>query len=1074
MLDLNQKFDENIIVPNIIQLLPKDFTQHDTEIKIDKSFKYFESIKLLGKSKKLNNLNIYLIKTNNDGKNRVTLSKDIFKLLKQYVIENALVILHTNDGSYRLSYVKSVLNWEDNNRINRTFSNPKRFSYLLGPNAKVHTPYNKFFKKGIIETIDDLEERFNIEVVNNDFFENYKKLYFDLKSKLEKDKVFTLFLREKKITSDFFSKRLLGQIVFCYFLQKKKWLGVKLERKFGTGDPNYLRNQFNIYEKRQKNFFNEFLEYFFYEGLNDQNEGHYVLQIKSKVPYIGGGLFEYYDGYDWKKEKLNIPNSFFSNEDKNGILDIFDLYNFTVDENDDFDIEIAVDPEMLGRVFENLLPDNIRKGGGSYYTPRSIVNYMCEKSLIKHISNEFKNKIDSKILEDFVRNKNFEIKKNLEIQKYANEIDSILLSIKFCDPAIGSGAFVVAFVNLVTNLRNLLKDYVSRKYKNNLYYFKRDCIQNSIYGVDIDYSAVEIAKLRLWLSLIVNEEDYDKTEPLPNLDFQIMQGNSLINEVDGYDFRHINTQKQGDQFELLPDDLWVSFSRTKEEFINLKKKYFNTKSYSKKVSYRREIEKILIKLSNQSLSLGGSINIEDIFNNNSFKKIREKKNYFLWNLYFIEIFQDREGFDIIIANPPYIKERDNKDKFAEISNTKWGAKHHQGKMDYWYFFLHLSIDLLKENGIVNFITSKYWLNSSGAKKLIKRIKNNLKFSDVVDIGNLKIFQNVAGHHIIHMYEKQNSINYEFNYKKIENDLNSLKNNNNNLVSENKIKKSLDIYEEDEINFRENKIRIKTHEILDNVVFSSQGLVQNPDKVNKKNSNKYNLRLGDGVFVINDTELFSLKLTKQEEKFVKPFYDEKDINNYRLDKKTDQNVLYITSKNCSSISKYKNLEKHLNKFKSIMDNRRENISGKLKYFQLHWPRNEDFFLNEKIIIPSMSKRFNLAICDFPAYLGIGSNILIQKKENFPIKYIFCLLSSSFARYWFESKAKERGAGFDFTLKKVKNFPIKKNEKVTEFLNNFKNNFSTIKKFKRINDELVYDLYEINDNLRSEINKFSNLI
>ena len=252
MLDLNQKFDEKFVVPNIIQLLPKDFAKHDTEIKIDSSFKYFESILLLGKSKKLNNLNIYIIKTNNDGKNRITLSRDIFKLLKLYVIENALVILHSNDGSYRLSYVKSALNWEDNNKINRTFSNPKRLSYLLGPNAKVHTPYNKFFRKGTIKTIEDLEQRFNIEVVNNDFFESYKKLYFDLKSKLDKDKVFSLFLKEKKITGEFFSKRLLGQIVFCYFLQKKKWLGVKSDKKFGTGDTNFLRNQFNIYKEKKK------------------------------------------------------------------------------------------------------------------------------------------------------------------------------------------------------------------------------------------------------------------------------------------------------------------------------------------------------------------------------------------------------------------------------------------------------------------------------------------------------------------------------------------------------------------------------------------------------------------------------------------------------------------------------------------------------------------------------------------------------------------------------------------------------------------------------------------------------
>ena len=188
MLDLNKKFDESVIVPDIIQLLPKDFIKQDTEIKIDSSFKYFESILLLGKTKKLNNLNIYIIKTNNDGKNRVTLSRDIFKLLKQYVIENALVILHSNDGTYRLSYVKSVLNWEDNNRINRTFSNPKRFSYLLGPNAKVHTPYNKFFKKGVIDSVEDLEDRFDNEVISEEFFQNYKKLYSKLKSYIEDDK----------------------------------------------------------------------------------------------------------------------------------------------------------------------------------------------------------------------------------------------------------------------------------------------------------------------------------------------------------------------------------------------------------------------------------------------------------------------------------------------------------------------------------------------------------------------------------------------------------------------------------------------------------------------------------------------------------------------------------------------------------------------------------------------------------------------------------------------------------------------------------------------------------------------
>ena len=170
MLDLNLKYNESSVVAIIKDLLSKDFVEKNTKIIIDNSFKYFENITLLGVSKRLNNLSVYIIKTNNEGKNRVTLSKDIFKLLKKFSVENALIIQHSHGGNYRISYVKSDLNWQDNNKINRTFSNPRRLSYLLGPNAKVHTPFNKLFKKGNIENINDLEERFNKEVISKEFF----------------------------------------------------------------------------------------------------------------------------------------------------------------------------------------------------------------------------------------------------------------------------------------------------------------------------------------------------------------------------------------------------------------------------------------------------------------------------------------------------------------------------------------------------------------------------------------------------------------------------------------------------------------------------------------------------------------------------------------------------------------------------------------------------------------------------------------------------------------------------------------------------------------------------------------
>ena len=219
---------------------------------------------------------------------------------------------------------------------------------------------------------------------------------------------------------------------------------------------------------------------------------------------------------------------------------------------------------MLGRVFENLLPENIRKSGGSYYTPRVVVNYMCENSLLQFLYKKFKNNLQFEKISNFIKNRNFNLNHETNFKLNADKIDEALSNLRVCDPSIGSGAFAVGFTNLVSRLRFSLKDYVSRKYKNNLYFFKRDFIQNSIYGVDIDSSAVEIAKLRLWLTLIVEKENYEDTEPLPNLDFQLIQGNSLIDEVDGFNFQHLDLKDKDYQFELLPNDIWEKFSKTKK------------------------------------------------------------------------------------------------------------------------------------------------------------------------------------------------------------------------------------------------------------------------------------------------------------------------------------------------------------------------------------------------------------------------------------------------------------------------------------------------------------------------------
>jgi len=387
MINFSEKYDRKKFKNFLKNFLPDDFFETGEEIQIDENDDYFKRACILGSVKSLHDIVILEVERSRAEKTRLNITKRLFKLMDTYSYSKALVVTFSkNESHYRFSLISSDFFWEGT-KVKKKFSNPKRLSFLLGEGAKLHTPHNKLNTK--VLNYEDLYSRFNIEIVNDEFFENYKKLFLNLQNKIEKDKIFNKFLKDKNITSEFFSKRLLGQIVFCYFLQKKKWLGVSKDNKFGTGDPNYLRNIFEIYDKKKENFFNKFLEFFFYEGLNNLNENNFVKSINIKVPYVGGGLFEYFEGYDWKNENLNIPNSFFSNSKKDGILDVFDLYNFTVDEHEDYDIELAVDPEMLGRVFENLLPENIRKGGGSYYTPRIIVNHMCEKSLSQYLYEKF-------------------------------------------------------------------------------------------------------------------------------------------------------------------------------------------------------------------------------------------------------------------------------------------------------------------------------------------------------------------------------------------------------------------------------------------------------------------------------------------------------------------------------------------------------------------------------------------------------------------------------------------------------------------------------------------------------------
>lgn len=320
--------------------------------------------------------------------------------------DSALVAFYSDDDDHkdwRLSLVKMDYSYDKNkNRIKKEFTPARRFSFLVGASEQIHTACKRFLPLLIADgnpTLSELEDVFNIEKVSNEFFEKYKELFLQLVETIdrirERDVAINTNFVLCNLPTPLFCKKLLGQIVFLYFLQKKDWLGVPKDSSWGMGDKRFLRTIFNQAKAKSLNYFNDYLEHLFYEALAIERKDIYFVLFDCRIPFLNGGLFEPVNDYNWRDFGVLIPNELFSNNERtpegdigSGILDVFDRYNFTVREDEDLEKEVAVDPEMLGKVFENLLEVNDRKSKGAFYTPREIVHYMCQESLINYLYNK--------------------------------------------------------------------------------------------------------------------------------------------------------------------------------------------------------------------------------------------------------------------------------------------------------------------------------------------------------------------------------------------------------------------------------------------------------------------------------------------------------------------------------------------------------------------------------------------------------------------------------------------------------------------------------------------------------------
>ncbi len=474
-------------------------------------------------------------------RNRVGLRNLLRKYWKN--IDGAFIVYHRpENNNWRFTYVSELTGYDAEGEFIEIKTEPKRYTYLLGENESVKTAVERFetlIKKGKNLTLDDVKEAFSVEKLSKTFFDQYKKQYdlFCQYMVSQKGILHTIFNGDEKAIRDF-NKKLLGRIVFLYFLQKKGWLGVPKNQVWGEGDLDFLTNQFNNFP-HQELFYQDFLAVLFFDTLNTKRNHDLIELIKHnpcRIPYLNGGLFE---EDDQKQRNLIFPAHLFEN-----LFNFFNQYNFTIYEDDPNDHTVAVDPEMLGHIFENLLEDN--KDKGAYYTPKEIVHYMCQESLIEYLTTYCLNfdfsdlKItlteenQRDLITQFIKNKEINLtlfKESKELKElWLSQLNNALDTVKICDPAIGSGAFPMGLLQEIFTAKQTL---FMLKYGNtnnfNASEVKLNIIQNSIYGVDIEKGAVDIARLRFWLSLIVDEPE---PKALPNLDYKIVVGNSLVSKLE--------------------------------------------------------------------------------------------------------------------------------------------------------------------------------------------------------------------------------------------------------------------------------------------------------------------------------------------------------------------------------------------------------------------------------------------------------------------------------------------------------------------------------------------------------------
>ncbi|RCR68449.1 Eco57I restriction-modification methylase domain-containing protein [Larkinella punicea] len=754
-------------------------------------------------------------------RNRKGLRDIAAKYIDQNIIHGALVFFHSpTQVDYRLTFIARYSAFDlDTLELVQNETAPKRFAFVLGPNEPCTTASRRLMELIEKRTVDlkALTEAFAVEPLNKEFFKQFKDVHFKKIWTYLAEYHWADFLGDEPVPTDpkekdkrakpirDFAKKMLGRIVFLHFLQKKGWMGCsETSVIWANGDKRFMQTLFERFTFSDQ-FYSRCLTKLFFDTLNNPDRtDSSIFEIDGlktcRVPYLNGGLFDRDirpDGH-FVTDAIDLPVDYFRD-----LFQFFDQYNFTIDENSPGDYEVGIDPEMLGHIFENLLEENREKG--AFYTPKEIVQYMCQESLIQHLTYHLTIELgDSQrpaiqeAITELIRAGSRGDEKNRHnlILQHAPRIEELLDDLKICDPAIGSGAFPVGMLQEIFAAKMTLDLTLNRAE------VKKRIIGETIYGVDMETGAVDIARLRFWLSLVVDE---DEPQPLPNLDYKIMQGDSLLESFEGIRLDKILQQQevtyvvengQIDIFGRIADpQISMHFSDEKKEKLrDLLRLYYDPEALKrrglKKETVKAQIETIVhdhldssFELAERSLErqtgdLKAEIrSIETAMRNNPNEPkakrkqkedqvVRKQKNidglqtqlasvrasqqklstldsaskpYFLWHLFFPEVFdRAQSGFDIVIANPPYLQLSRIPTEAAQYQREGYQTFEKTG--DIYGLFYEQGIRLLRPGGMLSYITSNSWLQTQYGKPLRQLFVEQTNPLTLLNFADTRLFE----------------------------------------------------------------------------------------------------------------------------------------------------------------------------------------------------------------------------------------------------------------------------------------------------------------------------------------------